>query len=122
VQARSSSKTTSVIGRLGSIPKPTLKQAGTVLVLLLVIVLAVSRIIGLISELHEVRATRIELDAKRMTLEKRHSELENQAQFVSNPDNLEIELRSRFNYKKPGENVIVVVPPKDASSTTTTHE
>lgn len=90
--------------------------------LLVIIGLAVSRIVGLVGELREVRATRIELDAKRMTLEKRHSELEQQAQFVSNPDNLEIELRSRFNYKKPGENVIVVVPPKGASSTTSTNE
>ena len=30
--------------------------------------------------------------------------------------NLVKELRSRFNYKKPGEKLIIVVPPKEATT------
>jgi cell division protein FtsB len=36
-------------------------------------------------------------------------------QYLSNPTNLSKELRSQFNYKKPGETMIVIVP--SASST-----
>ena len=32
--------------------------------------------------------------------------------YFAFPENLEKELRSRFNYKKPGEKLIIVVPPK----------
>lgn len=35
--------------------------------------------------------------------------------YYSNPDNLEKELRARFNYKQPGEKMIIIVP--KASST-----
>ncbi len=80
--------------------------------LLLFIGLIGTRTWGLISELSAVRAARHELEDKREVLEARHGDLENQAQYVKDPDNLETELRSRFNYKKPGENVIVVVPPQ----------
>ncbi len=36
--------------------------------------------------------------------------LQNEAQYLSNPANLEKELRARFNYKKPGEQMIIIVP------------
>jgi cell division protein FtsB len=60
-----------------------------------------------------VRKARIELDTKRIQLEERHRSLESQVRLIEHPDNLETELRTRFNYKKPGEQVIVVVPPED---------
>lgn len=31
-------------------------------------------------------------------------------EYFSNPQNLEKELRSRYNYKKPGEKLIILVP------------
>ncbi len=34
-------------------------------------------------------------------------------EYFASPENLEKELRSKFNYKKPGEKIIIVVPPKD---------
>jgi cell division protein FtsB len=44
--------------------------------------------------------------------------LQEENQYLSNPDNLEKELRARFNYKKPGETMVIIVP--DATSTTST--
>ncbi len=41
--------------------------------------------------------------------------LQSDVQYLANPLNLEKELRSRFNYKKPGETMIIIVP--DQSST-----
>ena len=34
-------------------------------------------------------------------------------EYFSEPENLEKEIRSRFNYKKPGEKLIILVPPKE---------
>lgn len=45
--------------------------------------------------------------------------LEEEVQYLSNPANLEKELRARFNYKKPGETMIIIVP--STTSTTSTN-
>lgn len=99
--------------RLRKLPRPSAREAATVAALGLVSMLALWRVAGLVGELSEVRAARAELEEKRAELEQRHRALEEEARFVADPDHLEQELRSRFNYKKPGENVIVVVPPKE---------
>ena len=109
----------SVVDRLRKLPRPSPREAAIVGVLALVSVLALWRVAGLVTELREVRAARADLEGKRATLEQRHRALEQEAQFVSDPDQLEQELRSRFNYKKPGENVIVVIPPKSSTTTST---
>ncbi len=44
--------------------------------------------------------------------------LQQENQYLSNPENLKKELRERFNYKKPGETMVIIVP--DATSTTST--
>jgi cell division protein FtsB len=44
--------------------------------------------------------------------------LQEETQYLSNPENLEKELRARFNYKKSGETMVIIVP--DATSTTST--
>lgn len=33
-------------------------------------------------------------------------------EYLADPANLEKELRGRFNYKNPGEKLIIIVPPK----------
>ncbi len=40
--------------------------------------------------------------------------------YYSNPENLEKYLRSQFNYKNPGEKLIIAVPQKDAGPASTT--
>ena len=46
------------------------------------------------------------------------SVLQSDYEFLQNPANLEKELRARFNYKLPGEKLIIIVP--SASSSTST--
>ena len=40
--------------------------------------------------------------------------------YYQNQDNLEKSLREKFNYKKPGETMIIVVPGQATSQSTTT--
>jgi cell division protein FtsB len=105
-----------VMARIKRAPKPTSRQALLMAALGIIFILTATRIVGLISELREVKAARNVLEAKRNELETRHRDLEEQAQFIADPDNLEQELRSRFNYKNPNEKVIVVIPPKETKN------
>lgn len=45
-----------------------------------------------------------------ITVENRR--LQADLEYFSNPSNLEKEVRTRFNYKSPGENMIIVIPPQ----------
>lgn len=44
---------------------------------------------------------------------------QNDVQYLANPVNLEKELRSRFNYKAPGETMIIMVPTQSSTVTST---
>lgn len=103
------------VARLRAAPRPTLRQALLLLGLLGIVALMGARVAGLVTELREARAARAELEGKRDVLEARHGDLEEQARLVEDPDSLETELRSRYNYKAPGERVIIVVPPRATS-------
>ena len=50
------------------------------------------------------------------------SDFQTDVQYLANPANLEKELRSRFNYKAPGENMIIIVPGIATSSASDTQE
>ncbi|MDO8430212.1 MAG: septum formation initiator family protein [bacterium] len=56
------------------------------------------------------------IDVKTDFFKKENSELQADLEYYAKPENLEKELRSRFNYKKPGEKLIIIVPPKEATS------
>lgn len=56
------------------------------------------------------------LEAKILNLQQENSDLQTDLEYLKNPENLEKELRGRFNYKKPGEKMIIVVPSQSATS------
>ena len=60
------------------------------------------------SQLADIRANLVKAQAQEASLQA-------QTQYLSNPANLEKELRARYNYKKPGETMVIIM-----STTTTT--
>lgn len=62
------------------------------------------------SEKTDLQANLYELGVKLDNLQKENNMLKAEIEYFSNPDNLEKEFRARFNYKKPGEEMIIVVP------------
>jgi len=58
----------------------------------------------------QLRVTYEKASAQLHGLEDENSSLENDKVFFSVPLNLLKVLRERFNYKKPGEHMIIVVP------------
>ena len=61
------------------------------------------------SQLADVQANLVKAQAQ-------ETGLQQEVGYLSNPANLEKELRARFNYKKPGETMVIIVP---ATKTTT---
>ena len=56
----------------------------------------------------------------RLTAAKMNEEnLQSDVKYLANPLNLEKELRSRFNYKKQGESMIVIVPQQSSTASST---
>ena len=50
------------------------------------------------------------LNSRLQALSKENAGLQSDIEYFSRPENLEKELKSRFNYKKPGEKMIIIVP------------
>lgn len=65
------------------------------------------------SDLADVQANLAKAQAEETSLQEEN-------QYLSNPVNLEKEIRERFNYKKPGETMVIIVP--SASSTASSTE
>lgn len=51
-----------------------------------------------------------EINNKLQPLSEENKRLAQELDYLKNPDNLEKELRSQFNYAKPGEKLIIVAP------------
>jgi cell division protein FtsB len=64
----------------------------------------------------EFQATETKLEAAK----NENAELSQELEYYSRPENLEKELRARFNYKKPGESMIIVVPTGPTSTSSST--
>ena len=47
------------------------------------------------------------------------ADLQEETQYLANPVNLEKELRSEFNYTKPGETMIIIVAPQSSTASST---
>lgn len=50
------------------------------------------------------------LTAKAQILNKENIEIKSEIEYFKRPENLEKELRSKLNYKKPGEKMIIITP------------
>ena len=56
------------------------------------------------------------LDKRLKAFKEENLQLQADLEYFQEPENLVKELRSRFNYKKPGEKLIIIVPPKDSEN------
>jgi len=61
-----------------------------------------------------------DIETRLATAKTDEADLQSDVEYLANPLNLEKELRSRFNYKKPGETMIVIVPEGSSTATTST--
>lgn len=82
---------------------------------ILVILLAILGVITvqvyfLFKERNQLKADIGILNAKLGALIKENNSLRSEIEYFSHPENLEKELKSKFNYKHPDEKMLIIVP------------
>ena len=91
-------------------------KLGLAIVLSIILIFIGIRVISFVSEQRALQQNLSEIEARITAARTNQASLEARAHYLSNPANLEKEFRAEFNYVKPGEKMIVIVPPE--SSTT----
>ncbi len=94
------------------------KQITTLVVIGIFIVGIGSRVYGLVKERGVARDELHTVQQKASVIDSDRARINSQTDFIADPDNLEKELRSRFNYHKPGEREIIIVPAQTPTSST----
>jgi cell division protein FtsB len=85
----------------------------SIIALLVVLIALLWQLYQLYLQNKELNESFSVIDNKFESLWEENSLLRADLEYFANPENLEKELRGRFNYKKPGEKLIIIVPPKE---------
>ncbi len=96
-----------------------MKIAGAV-VLLVVLVLVGVRVYSFFAQEKQLGQELADIETRLTKAQYDEASLQSEVQYLANPLNLEKELRARFNYKKPGETMIIIVPAQTSTAATTT--
>lgn len=80
------------------------------LVVSLIVLLLASGAYQLIKNTKDIKEKTVVLSEKAAALEKENGELNEQLKYLANPENLLKEVKSRFNYRREGEKLIIIVP------------
>ena len=77
--------------------------------ILMVLLLALlTQIYFTFKERNQLKSKLQTLTAEAQILNKENSEIESEIEYFKQPENFEKELRSKLNYKKPGEKMIII--------------
>jgi cell division protein FtsB len=64
----------------------------------------------IVKERNQLKTSLDNLNSRFEALSKENTDLQSEIEYFSHPENLEKELRLRFNYKKPDEKMMIIVP------------
>ena len=95
-----------------------MKIAAIVILSILLIVLGV-KIYSFVAEENQLGQQLSDVQARLTKAQADEDSLQEESQYLANPINLEKELRARFNYKKPGETMVIIVPAQSSTASST---
>jgi cell division protein FtsB len=95
-----------------------MKIAAIAILSLLLIVLGV-KIYSFVAEENQMSQELSDVQTRLTKAQTDEESLQEESQYLANPINLEKELRARFNYKKPGETMIIIVPAQSSTASST---
>jgi len=81
-----------------------------IIILCLVLIGVSAQIYFILKESNGLKKDLDDLNGRIGVLAKENSDLKSDIEYFSNPENLEKELKSKFNYKEAGEKMMIVVP------------
>jgi len=91
-----------------------MKIASVVVLSLFLIVLGV-QVFSFVRQEWSLGSELADVQASLTKAQSEETNLQQENQYLSNPENLEKELRARFNYKKPGETMVIIEPANSTS-------
>ena len=92
-------------------------KIAVVVALLIVLALVGARVYSFFAQERALGTDLADIEARLTKAKTDETNLQAEVQYLANPLNLEKELRARFNYKKPGETMIVIVPGQTSTAT-----
>lgn len=81
-----------------------------VIILALVFIGLSVQIYSMVKERNHLKGELDDLNGRLAALSKENSDLQSDIEYFSYPENLEKELKSKFNYKESGEKMIIITP------------
>ena len=95
-----------------------MKLASAILIFIILIFVGL-RVFSFVGEQRDLSQNLSDIQIKLMQAKADEADLQAETQYLSNPINLQKELRAQFNYKKPGETMVIIVPTTGPSTTST---
>lgn len=81
-----------------------------IIILIIILSALLVQIYFIFNEKNQLRGKFESLSAKGNNLIEENNKIKSDMEYFSNKDNLEKELRSKFNYKNIGEKMMIIVP------------
>ena len=94
-----------------------MKLAAAILIFVVMIFVGL-QVFSFLREQRALSQNLSDIQTRLATAKANEADLQAETQYLSNPVNLEKELRAQFNYKKPGETMMIIVPPQVQASST----
>ncbi len=89
-----------------------MKRALTI-ILLIVLAALIWQLYQLYRQNQELETFLSSIESKVVQFKEENLKFQADLEYFAHPENLEKELRSRYNYKNPGEKLIILVQPSD---------
>jgi len=85
-------------------------KLGIVIVLSIILMAVFTQVYFILKERNQLKTELNGLSSRLDSLLKENNDLQSEIEYFSHPENLEKELRLRFNYRKPDEKMMIIVP------------
>ena len=93
-----------------------MKLAAAILIFIILIFVGL-RVFSFLNEERVLGQNLSDVETRLAAAKSDAADLQAETQYLLNPANLEKELRTEFNYKKPGETMVIIVPQQAQTST-----
>ena len=94
-------------------------KIAAIVVLSLLLIFVFVRVFSFVGQEGKLGSQLADVQANLTKAQAEETSLQQEDQYLSNPINLEKEIRARFNYKKPGETMVIIVPSATSTASST---
>lgn len=81
-----------------------------IIILSIILIAVLIQAYFILKERDQLKIKMNDLNGRLGVLLKENSDIQSEIEYFSHPENLEKELKQRFNYKKPGEKMMIIIP------------